>query len=81
MIKYQFIQRNNGWIVRCETFGQQRWLAVVRRGGDYFEHDWQLTDNNAHSFQTYEQAFKVVFEAKSVEISGYNYGHCLEVEL
>ena len=89
MIKYQFIQRNDGWYVRRIEMHERlngfyrnnHWLAVVRRGDDYFEHDWQTSDNNAHRFQTYEQAFNAVFQERAVEITGYDYGHCFEVEL
>lgn len=81
MLKYQFIQRKDGWIVRRETFDFQHWLTIVRRGDDYFEHDWQLSDNNAHRFQTCEEAFDAVFQMRVVDIQGHENDFYLEVEL
>ena len=81
MIKYQFIQHNDGWLVRRETVDFQHWLAVVKRGDNYFEHDWQLTDSDAHRFQTCNAAFDAVFQMKIVDIQGHENDYYLEVEL
>lgn len=89
MIKYQFINRDDGWRVRrieqherdTEIFQNTHWLAVARRAEDFSVHDWQLMDDHAYCFPTYEAAFHGVFQPKGVEAQGCDYGHCWEVEL